>query len=400
MRDTIGDTSVQKQVDSALDDNPGMRSRVYSADHVGPSGTAGTTKESQTPRKKLAVTAPTKPAAKSEDTPSANGATSPKPSKPAASPKQTITKGIAPRSDANHKEDTTTKISSPRHTRSKSLAHGSEGLSLNRAPLYTSLAASPAKINPLITQPRLNDTTVPSKTRPPPARPTKTGQTGQPAPAPKLQVSDFDPLKRTSSAPPDVPGNVMPVISIPTQVSLEAVPLNSSSPLFQSTAEPTYSASSAPLSAQFSQGTIVGYLPHNPNVANGIHELQQQSFMFLPQQQPFMLQQVTGGVNEFSNVVTGQWAQTIPSSYPPVYMNGLQQQVPQQQQQQQHVSQQPLQQQQNGSLNSYDAFTSDPFDEQHVSQQLPQQQQNGSLNPYDAFTSDPFDDLLTRRTMD
>jgi hypothetical protein len=62
---------------------------------------------------------------------------------------------------------------------------------------------------------------------------TVNSEMGPPSPKPQ-NVSDFDPMKPTSSVPSQISSEVVAVISIANHVSLEAVQINSTSPLFQS----------------------------------------------------------------------------------------------------------------------------------------------------------------------
>lgn len=223
------------------------------------------------------------------------------------------------------------------HSRSNSNGFESDNGFLN-----TVVNATPTKGNPTpATQPGRNDVMAPTPV-------TVTGQNGTPLPSKAHFVSEFDPLRPTHAVEsPNISGGMVPVISFPTQLSLEAVPINATSTIFQNPAN----------SAELDQGTFVSENPFvlpvtlgmapavDQSTGNGFQQMpnsfQQQSFMVVPQQQPIMFQQVSGtSVDQLTNTIAGQILQPIPSqqsSFPQNSMNGtnLQMQGQQQQQQQQ-----------------------------------------------------------------
>ena len=153
-----------------------------------------------------------------------------------------------------------------------------------------------------------------------------------------VPISEFDPLRQTQSTESNVAGEMVPVFSIPTQLSLGGVPINA--PIFQNSAP-----SNGSLSSQVDQSAFVSENPYlvpvtlgmaptlAQNTGDGVQQTQndfqgmgQQSFMVFPQQQPIMFQQVP-------NMMISQQ-----SSFP---QNSVQ------------VQQQT---QQNGSFNAADSF--------------------------------------------
>lgn len=160
-------------------------------------------------------------------------------------------------------------------------------------------------------------------------------------------MQEFDPLRRTQSTPSNIPSDMVPVISIPTQVSL----VDGTPTVFQNVVDPAaYSAYNGTLSTQFDQN---GFVTENnfvfpltvgmtssmdqqtvsngaqePSVGSGLHGYQQQSFMVVPQQQHIMVQEVGSGVQQVSSVITGQLSQPLPTNQGsfPQYTNPMMQQ--------------------------------------------------------------------------
>jgi hypothetical protein len=208
--------------------------------------------------------------------------------------------------------------------------------------------------------------------RPPPVSRART------VPHPRAaSLNDFDPLGPNATS--NMEGDVVPIISFPTNISLGAVPTGSTASYYQHSNGQTYSPTGAAVPEQFDQVvvpiTTFGMATSDPGgsqqyITNSFQ--MQQPFML---QQPIMFQQVQGGVH--------QWAPTFDQQAPANsqqfyqqqgYAHQLQQQQQHQQlhqqQQQLHQQQQQLQQQQN--------------QQQHQQQQHQQQQQQPS-NPFDPF---------------
>lgn len=223
------------------------------------------------------------------------------------------------------------------HARSSSLGH--ESYSFLPSVSGDTIKSSPAKMNAAGIQQR----NVRGVTR----ATSVTGQPGMQA-SPKIPSKEFDRLRRAQSTPSGFASELFPVISIPTQVSL----VNGTPTVFQDVGDPAiFSASNGSLSTQFDQNTFmsennfvsmtsavdqpnVGNGLLEPSIGNGIHGLQQPSFMVFPQQQPIMLQQVASGVQQEPNLIAGQISQTLTNNQGsfPHYTNPMMQQ-PQYQQQ-------------------------------------------------------------------
>lgn len=189
-------------------------------------------------------------------------------------------------------------------------------------------------------------------------------------------MNDFDPLRNTVTTEMYLKNDTMvPVVSIPTSVTLEANPINTapsfgSVPLVAEVDESFKSQNHFIIPAAFGATpavteSSVGSEQHSSSFAmgqtsmvNGFHGLQQQQQQFIAaQQQPIMFQHVAGGIQPFSS--SGQWVQGY-MNQPVANSQGAmqqhlqatalgnqlqhQQQVQQQQQRVQHVNQPQVQQ--------------------------------------------------------
>ena len=188
---------------------------------------------------------------------------------------------------------TTPVKSTPTHRRSNSSGFEYESDALN------TVKTTPTNITPVkkppatVVQSRRNDVMTPPTANP------NLGSGVRSVP-----ISEFDPLRQTQSTESNVAGEMVPVFSIPTQLSLGGVPINA--PIFQNSAP-----SNGSLSSQVDQSAFVSENPYlvpvtlgmaptiAQNTGDGVQQTQndfqgmgQQSFMVFPQQQPIMFQQV------------------------------------------------------------------------------------------------------------
>lgn len=188
---------------------------------------------------------------------------------------------------------TTPVKSTSTHRRSNSSGFEYENDALN------TVKTTPTNITPVkkppatVVQSRRNDVMTP-----PPANPSLGSGVRS------VPISEFDPLRQTQSTESNVAGEMVPVFSIPTQLSLGGVPINA--PIFQNSAP-----SNGSLSSQVDQSAFVSENPYlvpvtlgmaptiAQNTGDGVQQTQndfqgmgQQSFMVFPQQQPIMFQQV------------------------------------------------------------------------------------------------------------
>ena len=222
---------------------------------------------------------------------------------------------------------------------------------------------------------RRNETTstVPTPQLIPPLRPPRNG--------PKTSghkhtqsLHDFDPLKST-----------VPVISFPTSLSLETLPIKASSTsesmslphdlrgtfMSQNPLVVPVTFGMAPTAVRTTEGAIGQHPSPMPErqtlVANGYHGLHQQQFMVVPQQQPIVFNQMTGGMQH----------QMVENTYPNQQRaNTLQsQQFPRGSLQHQHAQHQ--------SLQHHLQHQSHPRHINHPTQQM----HLNSGNPFDPFSS-------------
>ncbi|CAJ1917733.1 unnamed protein product [Cylindrotheca closterium] len=163
-------------------------------------------------------------------------------------------------------------------------------------------------------------------------------------------VKAFDPLHQNQPAT-NITGDMVPVM-IPTQVSL----VNADSPVFQDPHDPAaYQQRTTGLQQQYEQNQFVqennivvpitfgmASTMDQANMENGMQHQDinqdlrnlQQQFMVLPQQQPIMVHQVPGGVQQVQNLIAGQMPQTFTSNgntFPSYGQPMMQQQSEQQQ---------------------------------------------------------------------
>mmetsp|Transcript_18499 Transcript_18499/g.53520 ORF Transcript_18499/g.53520 Transcript_18499/m.53520 type:complete len:1202 (-) Transcript_18499:242-3847(-) len=185
-------------------------------------------------------------------------------------------------------------------------------------------------------------------------------------------INDFDPLRPAAAT--NMESGVFPVISFPTNVSLGAVPIGTTSSFCESHGENmTYSAATAPVSGEnpyvfpIALGMAPAAGPGQPSQMGNGFQMQQPYVL----QQPIMFQQVHGSVQEWPAHM--QQHQQIPqtSNHQHFYNQG-QPPMPQPHtiQQQQSVGQQ----QQTGL-----------HQQQQQQQQQPQHQPQSSSNPFDPF---------------
>lgn len=196
----------------------------------------------------------------------------------------------------------------------------------------------------------------PQQSRPPVSRPVVSAQ-NTPIPASRgTSLNDFDPLGPNASSS-NLENGVWPVISFPTNVSLGAVPLGSAASFFQNHGGQAYQAT-APAPEQYNQAAFMNENHYVVPIAFGMTSSDMgggqqhlangfQMHQPLTLQQPIMLQQVQGGVQQWS---AHMQQHQIPTNTQPYYP---QQGIPQQQQ---HVQQPPLQPQPVPS-NPFDPFS-------------------------------------------
>jgi hypothetical protein len=164
-------------------------------------------------------------------------------------------------------------------------------------------------------------------------------------------LSDFDPLFPNATS--NMEGDVVPFISFPTNVSLGAVPIGSTTSYFQHSDGQAYSPTGAQVPEQFDQFVVpITTFGMAASDAGGTQQhitsgfQMQQPFML---QQPIMFQQVQGG-----------WAAPFTQQQVPVNSQQFYQQhgyAQQQQHQPQYQQQQPQQQQQQlPPSNQFDPF--------------------------------------------
>lgn len=161
-------------------------------------------------------------------------------------------------------------------------------------------------------------------------------------------VSNFDPLHQNPLVP-SIAGDTVPVM-MPTQVSLVDAP----SPVFQQNPNDpaAYQSRTNGFPSQYEQNEFVAenniVVPVTLDMARAIDQANmenrmqhqginrdrnlQSSFMVFPQQQPIMVQNVAGGVQQVPNVIAGQLRQAFPSNGNtlPSYVPQLTQQPPSQ----------------------------------------------------------------------
>eukprot|EP00980_Cylindrotheca_fusiformis_P009354 scaffold2047_cov129-Cylindrotheca_fusiformis.AAC.33 len=166
----------------------------------------------------------------------------------------------------------------------------------------------------------------------------RTTSVGSQPPQKIPSMDDFDPLRRPQSTASNIPSDLVPVISIPTQVSL----VNGSPTMFQNMGDqPAFATYNDSMCPQFDQNTYVSennyvfpltvgmtHPMEQQNVGNGLHDasvgssmhgMQQPSIMVVPQQQHIMVHQVGGEVQQVPELVTGEFAQGMANNqvFPP-----------------------------------------------------------------------------------
>ena len=321
---------------------------------------AGVAKEQPTSAPKTVIdqTAPSQPApTQAEEAPSAaSEAKTPVPSPTKIEPNQrNATSGEGPSSNVAETQQ-------PVHSRSNS----NESASKDQDTSIKAKPETPARAE--IPRPsgvtKSNSAPAQQANQIPPAAPQTPQQRPPPVsravPPKGTSLSDFDPLGPSASTS-NIEGDIWPVISFPTNVSLESVPISSTASFFQHSGGQAYSTASLP--ERYNQATFVGENPYmvpitfgmtssdvngQQHITNGFQ--MQQPFML---QQPIMFQQVQGGVQQWSAPVPQQQTGAAnPQQFYQQHQHMLQQQ--QQQQQQQH----PPPQHQTVPSNPFDPFSS------------------------------------------
>jgi len=187
----------------------------------------------------------------------------------------------------------------------------------------------------------------------------------------------------------------MPVISFPISL-VEKLPVKSSLPSdnMNLTSEignafvsqdPVVVLGMAPSTIRATDGTVEQHpspvTGRHTVVANGFHELQQQQFMVVPQQEPIIFNRLTGGVQQqMVSKIGDQWTNTYLHQHQgnilqqshhysggPLQQQHIQQQSHQQQIQQNQLQKQQLQQQQHQYAIQHQTYqmhqnTGNPFD--------------------------------------